>query len=84
MSRDVVIDFFSFKGVFTGQLQEPLDADLDRVLERIREYGTTFTEGAHGIVQALQGHTDSDCKDLAARLNFTRHYSPSKEQHQKS
>ena len=81
------LDYFNllfFKGIFTGQLQELHDTSLDRVLERIKEYGTSFTEGAHAIVQALQGHTDSDCKDLAARLNFTRYYSPNKEQQQKS
>lgn len=74
------------KGVFTGVLQNPSaehDDNIGHVLDRIKEYGTAFTEGAQVIVQALLGHTDPDCKDLAARLNFTRHYYSNKEQHQK-
>jgi gamma-tubulin complex component 3 len=70
------------QGVFTGAQSQPSPAHaatLERILDRIKEYGGSFSEGAQGIVQALQGHTDGDCKDLAARLNFTRHYSPSKD-----
>jgi len=55
------------------------DGDIPQAAERVLAYGAIFSEAAQGVVHALQGHTDMDCKDLAARLNFNRHYSQTKE-----
>ncbi|KAF8591500.1 gamma-tubulin complex DGRIP91/SPC98 component [Ramaria rubella] len=81
--RDQLLD--QARGVFTGPAPEPStthDDVMSRALDRIKDYGTSFTEGAQAIVTALQGHTDPDCRDLAARLNFTRYYSPNKDREQ--
>ncbi|GJJ07538.1 hypothetical protein Clacol_001740 [Clathrus columnatus] len=48
-------------------------------VDRIADYASSFSDHALALVQSLQNHTDTDCKDLATRLNFSRHYSQSKE-----
>jgi len=58
------------------------DIALKKIVARTREYATTFSDAVQTIAHALQNHTDSDCKDLAARLNFNRQYSQTKDKDQ--
>jgi gamma-tubulin complex component 3 len=56
------------------------DADaLPRIRRRVKEYGSSFSERAQTIVQALQGHLDLDCRFLGIRLSFSDFYRSKKE-----
>jgi gamma-tubulin complex component 3 len=67
--------------MFDGELPRPTTAaeNLPRILRRVREYGTSFSERAQSIVHSLQTHPDLDCRFLAVRLNFSDHYKSRKE-----
>ncbi|RDB22495.1 Spindle pole body component alp6 [Hypsizygus marmoreus] len=57
---------------------------LDGLLERLKEYGSSFSERAQTIVQHLQVHPDLDCRFLGIRLSFSDFYRSKKEHSQKS
>ncbi|GBE79620.1 gamma-tubulin complex DGRIP91/SPC98 component [Sparassis latifolia] len=78
--RDSALD--AERGVFTHieREQRPSTHDVREILNRIREYGTSFSERAQSIVQALQVHPDLDCRFLGIRLSFSDFYKSKKEQ----
>ena len=49
-------------------------APLDLTLQRLREYGTAFSERVATIVSALGNHPDQDCRFLAVKLSFGDFY----------
>jgi gamma-tubulin complex component 3 len=55
---------------------------LPAILGRIREYSAAFSEKAQTIVQALQSHSDLDCRFLGVRLSFSDFYRSRREQAQ--
>ncbi|KAI0939289.1 hypothetical protein AcW1_004371 [Taiwanofungus camphoratus] len=59
-------------------------AAVHDILNRVREYGTSFSERVQSIVQGLQIHPDLDCRFLGIRLSFSDFYKTKKEQQQKS
>ncbi|KLO19761.1 gamma-tubulin complex DGRIP91/SPC98 component [Schizopora paradoxa] len=52
---------------------------LTRILSRIKEYGTSFSENAQNLVYALNAHEDMDCKNLSMRLSFSDYYRSKRE-----
>lgn len=58
---------------------EKIETNQKYIMDKVSEYATLFSENALALVQALQNHTDPDCKNLATRLNFSRHYSSNKD-----
>jgi gamma-tubulin complex component 3 len=67
--------------MFDSDLLKPTTAaeNIPRVLRRVREYSTSFSERAQGIVHSLQTHPDLDCRFLAVRLSFSDYYKSRKE-----
>jgi len=67
--------------MFDGDLPKATTAaeNLPRVLRRVREYSTSFSERAQSIVHSLQTHPDLDCRFLAVRLSFSDYYKSRKE-----
>ena len=47
---------------------------LELTLQRLREYGTTFSERVAAIVSALGNHPDQDCRFLGVKLSFSDFY----------
>lgn len=52
---------------------------LDGMLDRVREYGASFSERVQVIVHHLQVHSDLDCRFLGIRLSFSEHYKTKKD-----
>ncbi|KAG6860233.1 hypothetical protein C0995_013839 [Termitomyces sp. Mi166 len=72
------------RGVHTGRTyyDEPgreASDPLPGLLERLGEYGSSFTERAQTIVHYLQVHSDLDCRFLGVRLSFSDFYKSKKE-----
>jgi gamma-tubulin complex component 3 len=67
--------------MFDGDLPKPTTAadNLPRILRRVREYSTSFSDRAQSIVHSLQTHPDLDCRFLAIRLSFSDYYKSRKE-----
>ncbi|KAG6831584.1 hypothetical protein H0H92_009057 [Tricholoma furcatifolium] len=78
--RDGQLD--SQRGVYTGG-SHPNENDapdpLPGLLQRLSEYGSSFTERAQSIVHHLQVHSDYDCRFLGVRLSFSDFYKSRKE-----
>ncbi|EPQ59222.1 gamma-tubulin complex, DGRIP91/SPC98 component [Gloeophyllum trabeum ATCC 11539] len=74
------------RGVYTANdPDEHTDtATLERILNIIREYGTSFSEKAHAMVRGLGNHHDLESRSLSTRLSFSDFYSTKKEAHQKA
>ncbi|KAG6868518.1 hypothetical protein C0993_001619 [Termitomyces sp. T159_Od127] len=78
--RDEELD--AQRGVHTGRVrhEEPgKDPALPGLLERLGEYGSSFTERAQTIVHHLQVHSDLDSRFLGVRLSFSDFYKSRKE-----
>ncbi|KAG6837438.1 hypothetical protein H0H93_009532 [Arthromyces matolae] len=73
------------RGVHTGH-SHPINESsnsLPGLIERLSEYGSSFTERAQTIVHHLQVHSDLDCRFLGVRLSFSDFYKSKKELAQK-
>ncbi|TFK43488.1 gamma-tubulin complex DGRIP91/SPC98 component [Crucibulum laeve] len=78
--RDQELD--AERGVYTGaSTTSPLHSqELAGLLNRVKEYGTSFSDRAQVIVQHLTVHPDLDCRFLGIRLSFSDFYRTRKEQ----
>ncbi|KZT24524.1 gamma-tubulin complex DGRIP91/SPC98 component [Neolentinus lepideus HHB14362 ss-1] len=81
--RDTQLD--QQRGVYTGyELKEHSDPQaLERILNLVREYGSSFSEKAQALIRHLGNHPDLDCRSLGVRLSFSDFYLTKKESHQK-
>ncbi|ETW84038.1 hypothetical protein HETIRDRAFT_415759 [Heterobasidion irregulare TC 32-1] len=71
------------RGVYTGSKRHHTGESSDelrRILQQVREYGSSFSEKVQGIVHGLQSHADLDCRFLGIRLSFSDFYKSRKEQ----
>ncbi|KAG6816919.1 hypothetical protein H0H87_001621 [Tephrocybe sp. NHM501043] len=76
--RDEQLD--AQRGVHTVRPKHGNESDLlPGLLERLSEYGSSFTERAQTIVHLLQVYSDLDCRFLAVRLSFSDFYKSRKE-----
>ncbi|KAG6890342.1 hypothetical protein C0992_002167 [Termitomyces sp. T32_za158] len=78
--RDEELD--AQRGVYTGHVRHDKpskDSPLPGLLERLGEYGSSFTERAQTIVHHLQVHSDLDSRFLGVRLSFSDFYKSRKE-----
>ncbi|KAH8105028.1 gamma-tubulin complex, DGRIP91/SPC98 component [Phellopilus nigrolimitatus] len=66
------------RGLYTDPRSEREQAvareALPRILQRTREYGSTFSEKVQALVLVLAAHPDLDCKYLGIRLSFSDFY----------
>ncbi|KAF8913942.1 gamma-tubulin complex, DGRIP91/SPC98 component [Gymnopilus junonius] len=72
------------RGVYTGSSKgEVVDSEdaLPGLLDRVKEYGTAFSDRVQTLVHHLQVHPDLDCRFLGIRLSFSDFYRPKKELH---
>ncbi|KAG5732384.1 Spindle pole body component alp6 [Termitomyces sp. T112] len=68
------------RGVHTGRARHDETSNpLPGLLERLGEYGSSFTERAQTIVHHLQVHSDLDCRFLGVRLSFSDFYKSKRE-----
>lgn len=70
------------QGIYTGTIRDSRPEALPDILGRIHEYGSAFSEKVQTIVQALQSHSDLDCRFLGVRLSFSDFYRSRREQTQ--
>jgi gamma-tubulin complex component 3 len=66
------------QGVYTGKELPPSTQDAGELISRLREYGTSFKDKVHTLVQHLTVHPDLDCRFLAIRLSFSDYYNRKK------
>ncbi|KAF8974520.1 gamma-tubulin complex, DGRIP91/SPC98 component [Flammula alnicola] len=72
------------RGVYTGHAAEGDAAssrdNLSGLLDRLKDYGSGFSDKVQTVVQQLQIHPDLDCRFLGIRLSFSDYYKPKKDQ----
>ncbi|KAJ7749089.1 gamma-tubulin complex DGRIP91/SPC98 component [Mycena maculata] len=62
------------RGVYTATDQTQDPEALPRLVQKVEEYGTVFSDRAQTIVHQLQAHPDLDCRFLGIRLSFSDFY----------
>ncbi|KAH9482698.1 Gamma-tubulin complex component 3 [Psilocybe cubensis] len=67
------------RGVYTGNNEDRV-SDPSGIINRIKDYGSGFSERVQTLVQQLQIHPDLDCRFLAIRLSFSDYYRLKKDQ----
>ncbi len=71
-----------FKGTYTGPTKDKENDALPGILERLKEYGSGFSDRVQNLVLQLQVHPDLDGRFLGIRLSFSDYYRTRKEQQQ--
>ncbi|RDX55466.1 gamma-tubulin complex DGRIP91/SPC98 component [Lentinus brumalis] len=74
------------RGVYTRTEQGPdrryTQESLPGILDRVKDYGASFSERVQAIVLSLASHPDLDCRFLGIRLSFSDYYKMKKEPQQ--
>ena len=68
------------QGTYTGPIKDKESDALPGILERLKEYGSGFSDRVQNLVLQLQVHPDLDGRFLGIRLSFSDYYRTRKEQ----